>query len=235
MAVGTPTVPVTATADTGNVASYATGSWTPVANRLYLAAVANSDAADAILPTLSGNGLTWVQVATIQAPTSLLFRITLFRALGASPSTGTTTADFAGDSQTGCAILIAEFTGIDTGGTNGSAAIVQSVTGFVDPSSAADPSATLAAIASAGNAAYGVFVSGASFTAPGSGFTNLHSNTYATPSRFHYSEYSLGSANTVVTAAAGAGVSCVIGVEVAEAPAATKTPYTQPMRQMTAH
>src|SRR3989344_9550990 len=48
-----------------DAAIFITASITPTANRLVLAAIAGSAAADPAPPTLSGNGLTWVQVATV--------------------------------------------------------------------------------------------------------------------------------------------------------------------------
>jgi hypothetical protein len=107
--------------------SYATASITPTANRLVLAAIVNQRVtAPAPEPTLTGNGLTWVSVATQLYPVGTnadRARITVFRALGAAPSAGAVTIDFAGDTQIGAAWSISEFSGVDTGGTNGSAAV----------------------------------------------------------------------------------------------------------------
>jgi hypothetical protein len=68
--------------------------------------------------------------------------ITLFRALG-TPSVGTVTADFAGVSQSGCMINVMQFSQVNTTGTNGSGAIVQSATG--GPTTGASLTVTLAA------------------------------------------------------------------------------------------
>lgn len=108
--------------------STTTASWTPVANRLNLIAVVTSHATNAQTCTLSGNGLTWVSIATIQYSSNAR-RITLFRALGASPSAGVTTITIAGSSNSDVGWSIWDFTDVDTSGTNGSGAIVQSVTG----------------------------------------------------------------------------------------------------------
>lgn len=176
----------TAFSSTSNVASYATASWTPVAGRLYLVAVSNSDANDAIVPTLSGNGQTWTQVSTQQL-TALTRRITVFRCLAASPSAGALTADFAGDAQSGCMIHISEWSGIDTGGTNGSGAIVQAVAAQW---ASAAPLVTLAAFSSANNGTYGSFQTGnETVTLPGVGFTQLSIGTYATPTSNLYTEW----------------------------------------------
>src|SRR5687767_13823040 len=119
---------VTATALTGamnNVdqSSYATASITPTANRLILCFV-QSRASSAAVPTLTGCGLTWVQVSTGANSTTAL-RLTLFRAMGAAPSTGALTIDFGGQVQANCSWSVVEFDGVDTSGTNGSGAIVQ--------------------------------------------------------------------------------------------------------------
>ena len=111
---------------TTNATSFATASITPTANRLVLAWVTSRVAAAGI-PTASGNGLTWVQVATI-ADGSGGIRLTVFRAMGASPSAGAVTFDFGGVSQTSCCWSIAEYGSVDTSGTNGIWAVVQSVT-----------------------------------------------------------------------------------------------------------
>jgi hypothetical protein len=105
--------------------SYATASITPTANALVLAWIVNTHASSANTVTLSGNGLTWVQIDT-QLFSSNLRRLTLFRAMGASPSAGAVTITVAGTSNTGAAWSITQYTGVDTSGTNGSGAIVQS-------------------------------------------------------------------------------------------------------------
>lgn len=117
-----------------NQSSYTTASITPGANKLILAVIKSTQAASGqvnAIPTLTGNGLTWVEVGTIQSGNSAPgTRTTLFRAMGASPSAGAVTIDFGGVSQNYCGWSIGEFDGIDTGGSNGSAAVVQSKTAF---------------------------------------------------------------------------------------------------------
>lgn len=142
-----------------NVSSYQTSAaYQPTSNALVLALVVHSDAAsEATVPTFSGNGLTWVQVGTsmpFNTVATNLNRVTLFRAMGSSPTSTTGTASF-GDNCTGCAIFVCEFTGVDTSGTNGSGAIVQSVS---DNGNAELPVITLAAIGGSGeHAVYGGF------------------------------------------------------------------------------
>lgn len=160
-----------------------TASVSPSANKLQLLAVnsRNFTGSAPPAPTVTGCGLTWVQVTNIQydtGPTSLK-RVTLFRAMGASPTTGTLSIDFAGDSQTDVCWSLDEFTGMDTSGTNGSGAIVQTVTAKDETGSATSITATLAAFASASNATYGAFAhvapTNGQTASAGSGFTALAS------------------------------------------------------------
>ena len=134
------------------MSSYNTASITPGANRLILVAVMNSDVAPVTVPTLSGNGLTYVQVATRDYDTdaSPARVVTLFRAMGAAPSAGAITIDFGGTNQNGCAWHVCEFDGVDTSGTNGSGAIVQAPTDFNDTTGTSS-SVTLAAFGDATN------------------------------------------------------------------------------------
>ena len=196
----------TLTADVGNTtngANYATASITPTANNLVLAWVTNTKASTPDTPTLSGNGLTWVQVATvtwgtIATPTA---RTTLFRAMGAAPSTGGVTISFGGLAQTGAAWSIVQFNGVDTSGTNGSGAIVQSVTGRTDnASAAAGLSITLAALGNAANASAGGFsnmVNLATSISAGAGYTVSAGASYATPTTSIRSEWRIPGATTV--------------------------------------
>lgn len=155
--------------------SYTTASITPTANNLILLTVVNrsSDSVTTV-PTASGNGLTYVQVSSNAYDVSVpsMRTITVFRAMGSSPSTGAITIDFAGVTQTDCLWSVDQFSGIDTSGTNGSGAIVQSATAI--DANGGLVQVTLSAFGSADNATFGAF-GGASTTAvtAGSGFTLL--------------------------------------------------------------
>jgi hypothetical protein len=161
--------------------SYNTASITPSANKLVLIAVGHQITASApvVTPTVSGCGLTWVEVATKpQSAGSVFRRITVFRAMGASPSTGALTIDFGAQSQLRCGWSVSEFDGVDTSGTNGSGAIVQSASNDVtDSGSATGVTVTLSAFSSANNATYGALRYGNSSDSAsvteGSGFTRL--------------------------------------------------------------
>jgi hypothetical protein len=169
-----------------NGSSQATASVTPTANRLILAVCANrSTSGDAAVTTATGNGLTWVSIATLIFGESgnNRVRLTIFRSMGASPSAGAITFDAGGTTQETWGWSITEFAGIDTGGTNGSAAVVQSAT-QQETSSVTTSTVTLAAFGSANNATFGVIgrnKNNESFT-PGSGFTEIHDLTTASES-----------------------------------------------------
>lgn len=158
--------------------SFSTASWTPPSNNLVFACVYSRTAitTNPNQPTASGNGLTWVVVNSIVFDTtsSSRRRITIFRAMGSSPSTGATTFDFGGQTQTGASWIVDTFTGMDTGGTNGSAAVVQSVTNKDEPGGTT-LTVTLAAFGSSSNATYGFFASadGNATNTAGSGFTEV--------------------------------------------------------------
>lgn len=155
-------------------ASYDTDSWVPTANRLVIVAVTSTQTgASMVAPTLSGNGITYVQFATIVVTQiGLTTRLTLFHGMSASPSTGAITISFSDDPEI-CQWSVSEFSGVDTSGTSGSGAVVQSV---AEQTSGAHTELVvdLATFESTNNATYGAFVNFSSTTIdPGSGFTEL--------------------------------------------------------------
>lgn len=104
--------------------SFTLTSWTPAANDLILVSVAQRDESIAI--SVSGNGLTFVEVYNIDN-TQGQNGIALFRAMGASPSTGQITVTVTGNTKPVVAVA-SRFSGCDTSGTNGSGAIEASAT-----------------------------------------------------------------------------------------------------------
>lgn len=165
------------TSGSGSGTSGNTASVTPGSNKLMLLAVSSktTSSTDPNIPSISGNGLTWVQVGSsvVFDPTSSSRRrITLFRALGASPSTGAITISFSGQSQSTILWTLDEVSGMDTSGTNGSGAIVQSNTNNSQATPITSFSVTLSAFADINNATYGCFAQdGSSQSIEGSGFT----------------------------------------------------------------
>lgn len=157
--------------------SVATASFTPTANRLILAAIlTRRSGAVATQPTMTGNSLTWVLVNGGGNGGDNRERVDIFRSMGASPAAGAATWDYGGVTQHSFCWSVAEFAGIDTSGTNGSGAVVQSVYNAGDGNDHTSHTVTLAAFGDAGNATYGAF--GVSFvsedTTPGTGFTEIH-------------------------------------------------------------
>lgn len=106
--------------DTGS--SITLTSWTPGSNELCLLFIAQRN--EALAPSVSGNGLTWVEVANIDN-TQGQNGVSVWRAMGASPTTGSITVT----NVSGFDVAVAcRFSGVDTGGTNGSAAVEASGT-----------------------------------------------------------------------------------------------------------
>lgn len=97
-------------------------SWTPGSNELCLLFIAQRN--ETLTPSVSGNGLTWVEITSVDNSQGQN-GISVWRAMGASPSTGsisvTNTSGF--DVAVAC-----RFSGVDTSGTNGSGAIDASQT-----------------------------------------------------------------------------------------------------------
>ncbi len=175
--VGVTAANLTYDFNTTGATSYTTASISPAANKLYILTVANKipSAGTPNTPTVTGAGMTWTQIATRRDTSSgdNGRRITMFRALSASPGSGALTIDLGGQTQGNCAWSVDEFSNIDTTGTNGSGAIVQEadndVTGTLTSSSV-----TLAALGSPNNAVYGGGrFGGTVIVNPGSSFRQL--------------------------------------------------------------
>ena len=154
-------------------ASAITSSTTPTADSLVLVSVGTT-AASFTAPTITGNGMTWVVVAT---STNGGYNMSVLRGLSASPSAGAMTIDFAGNDQTRIGWTVEEFASVNTGGSNGSAAVVQSNT---TSSSMGDtnltPAIALSTFGTSTNAAFGAIVGAtnvATLIAPGAGMTEL--------------------------------------------------------------
>lgn len=165
---------LTTVADFVDRTSYTSSSIAPTANRLVLCWVTSLKTDAPSAPTLSGNGMTWVEVASVLYDDfgSPKARLTLFRAMDSSPSSGVVTISFGAATQAACAWSISEFANVDTSGSNGAGAVVQA-----DTNSANSTSVTVA-LAGFGDTknrpAFGVAHQQSSndFT-PKSGFTEL--------------------------------------------------------------
>lgn len=170
---------LTASSSTGNSVSYVTASYTPGTNNLILASIWSIiNTGPALQPTLSGNNLSWQLVSTNTATSALQRRLSLFRSLGSSPQTGSLTISFGAETQNGCIWNISQFTGVNTGGSNGSGAIATSAnttgTGF-----ATSLTIGLVSFSDPLNAGFGICSHNSNEgTTPGSGFTELNDVIY---------------------------------------------------------
>ena len=142
--------------------SYATASISPTAQSLVLAfvnQVTATAASGSNVPTCSGAGMTWVQVATqaYDSENPDRGRFTMFRALDAAPGSGALTFSFGGETQARASWGIVEFENVDIGGADGADAIVQVVQGEKLPAASdADlPLLTLATFDDLANATFG--------------------------------------------------------------------------------
>ena len=181
-----------------NAASYATGSWTPTANRLAICCVENEISGTTAAPTITGNGLTWTQAASYACDTSgTQVRISVFVAkTGASPSAGAVTADFGGVTQAGCNVIVDEIDGADLSGT-ALQAIVQSKNGTLNASGTSE-TITLDSAITSGNASYGVITHQADeTTSVGSGYSALGNGSHPGPSSALLTEYKAAGSQTV--------------------------------------
>src|SRR5690554_2174423 len=83
-------------------------SWTPGSNELVLLAVGVRD--ESVTLTPSGNGLTWVEIADVDNVQGQC-GITVWRAMGASPSAGQISVSASG--STAMAAVATRFSGVD--------------------------------------------------------------------------------------------------------------------------
>lgn len=112
-----------------DLASYSNTSWTPPTSGLIICFVFNERASVSLatIPTMSGNGITWVQIATQEFLSGAHHRITLFGADASGSSAGATTVDFGGVTQIGCIASFFHAAGVDLSG-GVAAAFVQAPT-----------------------------------------------------------------------------------------------------------
>ena len=153
-----------------------TAAFTPDQNQLYLLAVLSRRAAsEPATPTASGAGLTWTAIDNQGYPVAVVQKLTVFRALGAGPSNGALTIDFADEPQEDVAWQVLRVTGVSP--SHASQGVVQSAKNST--SAAASLTVTLAAFGSANNGTIGFFGIGAGAVAvtPGTGFTELGETT----------------------------------------------------------
>src|SRR5215207_6496693 len=112
---------------TDNVTSYTTAAISPGANRLVLAFVMNIRLVTdtAAQPVLQGNGLVWQVVDSVLVQGDVDRRLTCFRAMGPTPTSGPVTISFGAEAQSRCAWSIFEYDEVDTTGADGAGATLQ--------------------------------------------------------------------------------------------------------------
>lgn len=137
----------------GSGSSHVTASRTPPAG-LNLLGIASRHASGPIVPTVTGNSMTWVQIATVTV--NSIWRLTLFAANGSGATAGATTISWAAQgSQVSAMGTFSYATGVDlTGGV--AAAFVQAPTNF-DAGTPFSLTVNLAAAGSASNRPFAVF------------------------------------------------------------------------------
>ena len=214
------TTSLTSGSDNTDQDVYTTASISPSANALVLAAVvtATNTATERTI-TLSGNGLTWVQIDSLNFnPGNPERRVTLFRALGPSPSAGAVTITSDGTNTIGCLWSIVEFSGVDISGTNGSGAIVQSANNTANATSI---TVTLGSFSSTGNATYGAFgIDTNEAQTVGSGFTAIHDVETTAPVMEIFTEWKKGNDTSVDESSATSDLRGGIAVEMKKPSAA---------------
>ena len=161
--------------DPNNLKVYTTASIAPAPNALVTVAVlTHQSSAAAPAPTLTGGGMTaWDLVATVAYNGATpLDRVSIFRAMSASPGSGPITIT-SSVTVSNCQWIVSQWDGVDAGGTNGSGAIVQ--TGSATGTTVNGLTVTLAAFADPADAAYGVFgiASATPAATAGAGFTRI--------------------------------------------------------------
>lgn len=111
-----------------------------------------------LAPTLGGTlSATWVQVNATTPVYGGRARVFIYRTMVGANQTGTITVDPAPtETHRSFVWSVSEFSNVDTGGTNGSAAVVQSGIAVDDTATATSATINLSAFADPDNRAYGV-------------------------------------------------------------------------------
>lgn len=161
--------------------SWVTASISPAADSLILLSfnVRNGISTNPTISSISGNGLTWVLVSSINQDNNSVSRLTTFvyRAMGNAPTTGTVTIT-TGENETGMGWSIDQFKGVNISGTNGSGSVIQSGTAaeLIAPT-VTSLTVTLNSFMTNDNVAFGAIGAGSNDVfVVGSGFIQLANN-----------------------------------------------------------
>lgn len=215
---------LTSGSDTAST-SFTTDSVNLSANKLVLVSVANAFSPSGVVePTISGASRTWEKVIT-KVDTATVRRVTVFRSLSGSANSGALTIDFGSQSQLACVWSISEFENVDTTGTNGSGAIVQTAsnqgTGAV--------TVTLGAFSDAANATYGAMRGGSETIVAGTGFTELGKYRPGTTGSYSQTQWKNSNDTTVDWSSSPNGSGSYIGVAIElNATASSESPSISP-------
>ncbi len=176
----TPTHLTTA-GDTTNQNAYTTASISLGSNELGLLWMVQTATAASGVSSFAGTFAgTWTQVNTFAVAAT---RITCYRSLSSTPQSGTVTLNFAaGDTTTGIAWSISKFANVNTSGSNGAGAIVQSNA----QAGGAGTTTTVSLVSALENAnnvmAYGLtHAANEQLLTYGTGMTKLGDTSFATP------------------------------------------------------
>ena len=161
--------------DPNNLKVYTTASIAPAPNALVTVAVLTHQSSSAApAPTLTGGGMAaWDLVATTTFNGATpLDRVTIFRAMSAAPGSGPITIT-SSVTVSNCQWIVSQWDGVETGGTNGAGAIVQ--TGATSGTAVNGLTVALGALADPADVGYGVFgIASATVAATaGGGFTRI--------------------------------------------------------------
>lgn len=161
----------------GSGTSINTATITPTPNRLILIAVSQDYESATVpnQPSVSGCNLTWELVTTRLNSSNNNQRISLFRAMGANPTSGVLTISFGGQSQVACFWSVDEFFPVSKTGANGVGAVVQSTTQSADTTDPMNMTLTLGAFQKAKNATYAAIIGPDPQNTP-TGFTQIVSH-----------------------------------------------------------
>lgn len=181
-----------------NATSYATGSYTPTANRLMVCSICSELSGVPDITEVTGNGLTWSLIAEYQADTTGTQNlIAVYAAFsGGSPSAGAVTVSYGAVTQSGGSVIVDEYDGCDLSGTV-AACFVQTKTGTVNGSGTSE-TITLNSAITGSNASGGVFQHQADETSSnGSGYSILGNGSHSGPSSSLITEYKAAGSTTV--------------------------------------
>lgn len=181
MATPTPTL-LTNDIDTVDRTSYTTGSFAITGNQLVLMSVTGAVSAGTVnTPTITGHGATWVLVTSTDKAGDTTRKYFLFRTmLGSDSAAATCSISFGAQTNIRCSWAVMQWANVDTSGTNGSGAIVQSAVNSQAPQAAL--TVTLSAFANSDNRPYAVFayLENSNTITPEAGWTELFEQTSAT-------------------------------------------------------